>query len=143
MVKRFNAMEFRLGELFCGPGGLAFGALQAKIENPEYRIIHQWANDYDRSTCDTYIRNICPNNPDSVICEDVHFLDINSLGSIDALAFGFPCNDFSVVGEIAKNGENVFTPIDFPSGINSIIRNQPSPPLPCHPPPTVCALNII
>lgn len=92
-------MKFRMGELFCGPGGLAFGALQAQIENPEYRIIHQWANDYDKSTCETYIRNICPNNPESVICEDVHFLDINSLGPIDALAFGFPCNDFSVVGE--------------------------------------------
>lgn len=26
-------------------------------------------------------------------------LDIGHLGDIDALAFGFPCNDFSVVGE--------------------------------------------
>lgn len=54
---------FRLGELFCGPGGLALGASNAKIENPEYRIVHQWANDYDQSTCNTYIRNICPENP--------------------------------------------------------------------------------
>lgn len=91
--------EFRLGELFCGPGGLAYGAMTAEIENPSYRIIHQWANDYDNSTCKTYIRNICPDNPKSVICEDVHFLEIEDLGDIDALAFGFPCNDFSVVGE--------------------------------------------
>lgn len=27
--------EFRLGELFCGPGGLALGATTAKIENSE------------------------------------------------------------------------------------------------------------
>ena len=91
--------EFKLGELFCGPGGLACGAMNATIEDPEYKIIHKWANDYDQSTCRTYTRNICPEDPDSVICEDVHFLSIEELGDIDALAFGFPCNDFSVVGE--------------------------------------------
>lgn len=91
--------EFRLGELFCGPGGLACGALRAKIEDPNYRIVPEWANDYDDATCRTYRRNICPNAPEHVICEDVHFLDIEKLGPIDALAFGFPCNDFSVVGE--------------------------------------------
>jgi len=91
--------EFRLGELFCGPGGLAYGAMNARIEDPDYRIVHQWANDYDEPTCKTYIRNICPNAPESVVCEDVHFLSIEKLGEIDALAFGFPCNDFSVVGE--------------------------------------------
>jgi len=92
-------MKFELGELFCGPGGLAYGAKTAEIENKEYRIIHKWANDYDRDTCDTYIHNICPDNPESVICQDVRKLNIDSLQPIDALAFGFPCNDFSVVGE--------------------------------------------
>lgn len=92
-------MIFRLGELFCGPGGLACGALAADIGRPDCRIVHAWANDYDASTCATYRRNICPEEPDSVICEDVHSLNIEKLGPIDALAFGFPCNDFSVVGE--------------------------------------------
>ena len=32
---------FRLGELFCGPGGLAWGAVNADIGNPQYRIVHQ------------------------------------------------------------------------------------------------------
>ena len=91
--------EFKLGELFCGPGGLAYGAVSASIQDPEYKIVHKWANDYDESTCRTYTRNICQDDPDSVICEDVHFLPIEELGAIDALAFGFPCNDFSVVGE--------------------------------------------
>lgn len=90
---------FRLGELFCGPGGIAWGATHADIGIPGYRIEHAWANDFDESTCETYRYNICPNNPDSVICEDVKTLDIRTLGAIDALAFGFPCNDFSVVGE--------------------------------------------
>lgn len=35
-------MPYRLGELFCGPGGIAWGALHADIGNPEYTIVHQW-----------------------------------------------------------------------------------------------------
>ena len=92
-------MPFRLGELFCGPGGLAWGALNASIGDSNYSIVHQWANDYDPDTCQTYRHNICPENPLSVYCEDVRSLDMTKLSPIDALAFGFPCNDFSLVGE--------------------------------------------
>lgn len=92
-------MVFRLGEMFCGPGGLACGAMRADIGLAGCGIVHQWANDYDEPTCMTYARNICPDDPASVVCEDVHKLDLSKLAPIDALAFGFPCNDFSVVGE--------------------------------------------
>ena len=34
-------MVYRLGELFCGPGGIAWGATNADIGDPEYRIVHQ------------------------------------------------------------------------------------------------------
>ena len=115
--------EFKLGELFCGPGGLALGAISARIENPEFRIVHKWANDYDASTCDTYRRNICPDDVDSVICGDVRKLDIDSLGEIDALAFGFPCNDFSVVGE-QKGFDGVFGPL-YSYGVKALKRYQP------------------
>ena len=98
-MKSKEVKEFRLGELFCGPGGLAYAAVNSQIEDSEYKIIHKWSNDYDLDTCKTYTRNICPNDPESVIGGDVRKLDIEPLGDIDALAFGFPCNDFSVVGE--------------------------------------------
>lgn len=102
-------MPFRLGELFCGPGGLACGAMNADIGDPNFSIVHQWSTDYDENTCKTYVRNICPTNADSVICNDIRTLDFNvlhRLGAIDGLAFGFPCNDFSVVGEQkGVNGE--------------------------------------
>lgn len=114
---------FRLGELFCGPGGLALGALSAAIEDPEYKIVHKWANDYDQDTCNTYRNNICPEDPDSVICEDVHFLDISKLGDIDALAFGFPCNDFSVVGE-QKGFDGVFGPL-YTYGVSVLLKYKP------------------
>ncbi len=103
-------MIFELGELFCGPGGLACGALSANIGLDDYRIIHKWANDYDRDTCDTYIHNICPDAPESVICGDVRKLDLSTLSPISALAFGFPCNDFSVVGE-QKGFDGTFGPL--------------------------------
>lgn len=119
-------MIFRLGELFCGPGGLALGALTANIDNPEWGISHQWANDYDYDTCQTYIRNICPDRPNSVICDDIRKLNFNRLyqiGDIDALAFGFPCNDFSVVGE-QKGVHGKFGPL-YTYGVKVLREKQP------------------
>ncbi len=96
-------MIFRLGELFSGPGGLAWAATHAQIDGDDSRIIHAWANEFHESTCKTYIENICPDQPETVICKDVRKLDLThnnpDLTDIDALAFGFPCNDFSTVGE--------------------------------------------
>jgi len=94
--------KFRLGELFCGPGGIAQGATNAFIENENYKIVHQWATDYDNDTCRTYRKNFCNDNSQTVICEDIRKLDygrLQKIGDIDALAFGFPCNDYSVVGK--------------------------------------------
>lgn len=90
---------FRLGELFCGPGGIACGAHNAVSDDGSKSIIHAWANDFDPDTCTTYANNICGGDRSTVYCCDVRELDIPSLGSIDAFAYGFPCNSFSNVGE--------------------------------------------
>lgn len=116
-------VEFKLGELFCGPGGLAHAAMTAKVEGCNFKIVHQWANDYDQDTCNTYTRNICPETPESVVCGDVRKLDISSLGAIDALAFGFPCNDFSVVGE-QKGFDGVFGPL-YSYGVKALEIYKP------------------
>lgn len=90
---------FRLGELFCGPGGLAYGAINSHSSDGTYSIEHAWATDYDKDSCSTYIANICPNEPYTVICKDVRNLEIDNLSPIDAFAYGFPCNSFSNVGK--------------------------------------------
>ena len=59
-------MIFKLGELFCGPGGLAFGALTARSQDGKSRVQHAWANDFDADTCETYRKNICPKHPETV-----------------------------------------------------------------------------
>lgn len=94
-----NGETFRLGELFCGPGGIACGAMRSKSNDNKFCITHAWANDYDPDTCKTYTNNICPEHPETVYCNDVRNLDIASLGEIDAFCYGFPCNSFSNVGE--------------------------------------------
>lgn len=116
-------MPFRLGELFCGPGGIAWGALHADIGVPNYRMTHAWANDYDADTCSTYRRNICPNDPASVHHADIRTFDLENLPPIDALAFGFPCNDYSVVGE-QKGINGTYGPL-YSYGVKALRQFRP------------------
>lgn len=99
MTKR---KTLKLGEFFCGPGGLAYGAITAESSGNQQtlHIEHAWANDIDPNACDTYRLNIAQDKDcSSVICSDVHDIEIEQLEDIDIFAYGFPCNDFSIVGE--------------------------------------------
>lgn len=116
-------MEFKLGELFCGPGGIAWGATNASIDDPNFRIVHQWANDYDADTCSTYTHNICPDKPETVYHADIRKFDMSGLPEIDALAFGFPCNDYSVVGE-QKGMDGVYGPL-YSYGVKALKQFKP------------------
>ena len=118
-------MIFRLGELFCGPGGIGYAAMTAKITNHDYKITHAWANDYDRDTCQTYIKNVS-HDPKSVVCQDIRKLEYDKLkqiSEIDALAFGFPCNDFSIVGE-QKGIDGIYGPL-YSFGIKALNYFKP------------------
>lgn len=98
---KYKNKIFKFAELFCGPGGLSFGAITASVANgvPGPKIKAVWANDYDEFTCKTYAKNIHPDNPEAVYCGKVEDVDFTKVPHFDALAFGFPCNDFSQVGE--------------------------------------------
>jgi len=128
-------MKYKLGELFCGPGGLALGAINAKTRKGslEYNVVHGFATDIDLMACKTYSRNIIYRNnptkqavnklPKTVICDDVRKLDIESLPDIDALAFGFPCNDYSIVGE-RKGINGTYGPL-YSYGVNVLDIKNP------------------
>lgn len=125
MIKK---TAYKLGELYSGPGGIGIAAKKANIEAKEkhYSISHAWATDYDRDSCDTFKNNICPDNPKSVVCKDIRKLDFQKLkdiSEIDGLAFGFPCNDFSVVGE-QKGIDGVYGPL-YSYGIKALDQFKP------------------
>ena len=88
----------RVGEMFSGPGGIGVALNRAKSER--YAFGHVWATDRDPDACRTYRENVLKNAPDALcICEDVRKLDVDALPAVDGFLYGFPCNDFSLVGE--------------------------------------------
>ena len=91
--------KLKIAELFCGAGGFAQGAKNAGFE-------HIWGVDNHEDSCKTFEKN--------QKCEAFHqniedFSKPSNLkkvkkdfGKIDGLLFGFPCNDFSLVGKKEK-----------------------------------------
>ena len=92
-------MKKKVAELFCGAGGFAQGAKNAGFE-------HIWGVDNHEDSCKTFEKN--------QKCEAFHQniedfskpLNLKKIkkdfGKIDGLLFGFPCNDFSLVGKKEK-----------------------------------------
>ncbi|MDR1966221.1 MAG: DNA cytosine methyltransferase [Synergistaceae bacterium] len=71
--------------LFSGAGGLDLGLQQAGNE-----II--WANDIDKSSVETYKKNIGTH----IVHADIKDINISSLPDADVVAGGFPCQGFSL-----------------------------------------------
>ena len=103
-----------VGELFCGPGGGGLGASlsKARVNGSFAGMKHLWATDYDPDSCKTYQYNIERyenrhlemESSIKVVCDDINSPDIRLTNDkqfpyVDGLIFGFPCNDFSMVGE--------------------------------------------
>lgn len=110
------------GELFSGPGGIALGAYLAAQKNA-IDLRHAWATDYDKDSVATYRKNIPGASEASVICSDVRALDFGRLAPITGLAFGFPCNDFSLVGE-QKGVTGDFGPL-YKAGVKALDKLSP------------------
>ena len=121
-------IKIKLGEFFSGPGGIAYGAYLAAKKTKLFELEHAWAVDNHPSTCDTYIKNIKGASSDSVFCEDIkkfNFQNLKNIASdIDGFAFGFPCNDFSLIGQ-HKGINGKFGPL-YTYGIKALNLFQPS-----------------
>ncbi len=119
----YEYMKFKMGELFCGPGGLAYGAQIANLRLNKKVFSHGWAVDNHSDTCQTYKNNIEDASDKSVFLRDVRDLDLNLLRKIDGFAYGFPCNDFSIVGE-SKGIKGNFGPL-YLHGVNVLNNFNP------------------
>lgn len=83
---------------------------------------HVWAYDLDRDAVDTYNRNLCEGNEVAVV-GNVKQVLVEELKAVDIFAFGFPCNDFSVVGEqLGIKGD--YGPL-YSYGIKVLRKKQP------------------
>lgn len=93
---------FTVGEMYSGPGGIGVALSKSRFQSRDFDLSfqHMWATDYDPDTCMTYKNNLLKNNPNALsICEDIRNVDIQELPVVDGFLYGFPCNDFSQVGE--------------------------------------------
>ena len=116
--------NYQLAEMFSGPGGIAAGARDATRDHRgTSRIGHAWAVDYHPDTTRTYAHNITGNDMSTVFTADVRDFDVRTPGKFNAFAFGFPCNDFSLVGE-QRGLDGEFGPL-YSYGVHAIALNSP------------------
>ena len=101
---------FTTGEMYSGPGGIGLAVNTTKLDVDDFELSfeHSWATDYDHDTCETYKKNLLQDHPKAIsICADIKDIDLKELPIVDGFLYGFPCNDFSIVGE-TKGLDGVF-----------------------------------
>ena len=96
MASSPTSHSYVMGELFVGAGGMTLGAHRAKVKGNGF--VTAWAKDIDKDACKTFDLNLTIPKK-GLHCCPVDEIDFKTLQKIDGLAFGFPCNDFSVVGD--------------------------------------------
>ena len=122
---KFN--KFTIGEMYCGPGGIGLAAKKSRliVKGNKYGFEHIWATDNHKDTCMTFQSNI-PSLKDKkfkVICENISDSLVDKLPYVDGFLYGFPCNDFSNVGE-SKGLDGKYGPL-YSYGVKYINKNNP------------------
>ena len=97
LVPALRDESVSLGELFCGAGGLSLGFHDATIDS-DLRPVHSWAVDINSDAIKTFQGHF-PQCKKALVRDVAANFDWKELTSVNGLAFGFPCNDFSLVGE--------------------------------------------
>lgn len=101
-------MEYTVGSMFAGIGGICRGITSAKYKDSHFKMI--WANEIDEYACETYRTNYAHEllegdinlvlKPEESIDKD-YYQELNekiSSQKIDILNGGFPCQAFSIAG---------------------------------------------
>jgi len=76
----------RVVSLFSGCGGMDLGFKQAG-----YKLV--WANDFEKTACETYARNL----GNHIVHDDITKLNLKLIPDCDVMIGGFPCQDFSMI----------------------------------------------
>lgn len=96
-------MHFNLGELFCGPGGMAYASTQVlPVESAWHEVFslsHSWGVDFASYAIETFKANLGEDKGIQMNAKRFVKKELTPERRINALAFGFPCNSFSQVGE--------------------------------------------
>ena len=96
-------MQFNLGELFCGPGGMAIASTLVKPitaqDGEVFSLSHSWGVDCSHCAIETFKANLGEENGIEMDASKFVSEGLTPRRRINALAFGFPCNSFSSVGE--------------------------------------------
>lgn len=119
---------FKLGELFCGPGGMAIAASKSipQISNTGicYSIEHSWGVDRSKDAIETFKANLGEKNGIMMDAKDFVSNCLDEKHKINALAFGFPCNSFSLVGE-SKGMKHPEYGLLYQTGVDVINKYNP------------------
>lgn len=115
------AGAIKVAEMFSGPGGI--GIALNRTRSDKHHFEHVWATDYDADTMRTYKANVLKGTDVPFFLSDVRDLDIDSLPAAEGFLYGFPCNDFSLVGE-SKGLDGHFGGL-FSYGVRYINRVNP------------------
>jgi DNA (cytosine-5)-methyltransferase 1 len=125
--RKGNNPTLTIGEMYCGPGGLGIASNESVVRQngKSFGYRHVWATDYDFDTCLTYAENVIRKSDKNaqVVCSDIRSIDPVTIPPVDGLLFGFPCNDFSSVGE-SKGLKGKFGPL-YQYGVNFISMHNP------------------
>ena len=121
-------MHFKLGELFCGPGGMAIASTRVapirSATREEFSLSHSWGVDFSKAAIETFKANLGEGNGIEMDAKEFVATELTPDKKINALAFGFPCNSFSQVGKRKGIGDEEFGEL-YKTGISVIEAYSP------------------